>query len=103
MHIHVALRLLQGLSVLLLRWFLLNIRIVEKELIVVELIEIEDGLFATYMLPIFWYFIHLFIAVGDHPDKLGSQITKAIRGVETADGAPWCEVQQVLLGVVESS
>ena len=53
LYIHVALGFLQGLDAFLLRLFLLHIRIIEEELIVVNLIEIKDALFALHVFPIF--------------------------------------------------
>lgn len=67
--------------------FLLRIGIKEV-LIVIDLVKIEDGLFALCGFPIFWYFCHLFVAVGDHPDELGSQVVNAIGRIENADGLP---------------
>lgn len=69
---HVALRLLQGLGVLFLRPFLLEIRVVKEELLIFDLIKIKNDLRGIYILPILWYFGHLFIAVGENPDKPGS-------------------------------
>lgn len=66
--------------------FLLDVGVIKKELVIVDLIETEYGFFAICMLLIFRYFSHLFVIVGDHPDELGSKIVKAIRRVETTDG-----------------
>jgi hypothetical protein len=71
LYVHLALELLQGLGAFLLRLFLLHIEIVEEELIIVDLIEIKDGLFAL-MLLIFWYVSHLLVTMGGHPDELGN-------------------------------
>ena len=82
--------MLQWLSAFLLRSFLLLIRIIKEELILVDLVKIDDGLFAL-MLPISRYVSHLLIAVGDHPNELGNLIIEAIGGVGIVSG--------VLLGV----
>lgn len=66
--------------------FLLHIGIVEELLIVVNLVEIEDEFFALCVFLILKYFHYLFVAIGDQPDELGSQVVEAIGRVETIDG-----------------
>jgi hypothetical protein len=77
--------LLRGLSVLFLGFFLLYIWVLEEELVVVELIEVDDGLLTIYVFPILRHFGHLFVTVGDHPDESGSEIVKASRRIWTID------------------
>ena len=57
--------------------FLIRVRELEKELIIVDINEIDNGLLVTDILPFFWDLGHLFVTVGDHPDESGGKIAKA--------------------------
>ena len=82
MHAHVALELLRGLSVPFLGFFLVRVQELEEELIVVDIIKIDNGLLVANILPFFQDLGHLFITVGDHPNKSGNEIMKASRRIQ---------------------
>jgi len=50
------------------------------------LIKVKVRPFGLYVLPIFLYIGHIFIAVGDHPEQLGNQTIEVCGRGETTDG-----------------